>query len=105
MQTKLLHPLPFAPDAVMKTLTDEQRQHSHYHGEERNPFHQGGHDNHVGTNLAHHFGLTGNGIHGIAANLADADAGSNSRKSGSDSAPIFASPSAASKIPNETMLI
>jgi len=71
-----------APDQLFNE-TDEQTNH---HCEERNAFDKSGGQNHLNEDLAGHFWLTGNTLHGASADFADADAGADGRKTSGESA-------------------
>jgi hypothetical protein len=71
-----------APDQLFNE-TDEQTNN---HCEERNAFDKSGGQNHLNEDLAGHFWLTGNALHGASADAANTNRSSDSRKTSGKSA-------------------
>ena len=66
---------------------DEQ---AHHNSEQGNTFHEGGGQNHVGTDVARNFRLTGEGLESALANFTDTDTSANGSKACADTCPQFA---------------
>jgi len=66
-----------------------QRHHTDDDREQRDAFHEGRGQDHVDEDAAGHFRLAGDGLHGAAADAADADAGADQRDRGKACADQF----------------
>jgi hypothetical protein len=78
---KILHPGPFAPDAVrfLRTrLLFEHGKQTCYGSQKSNAFDQGRSKDHVGTNVIRCFGLAGDSFYGALTDLTDTDTGTDS---------------------------
>ena len=82
----LLKGLPIAAPCsfVVPNLLEDDEQAKH-NGEEGDAFHQSGGDNHRRADVATGFGLAGHAFHGALTNFTDADTGTNSGQTCSDS--------------------